>query len=464
MRYPCLLCGRSLGYEVVDMKVLQCPGCGNHLVSTMLEGLAVLPSCVSPAELQGVEPFKLSKRIQELFDERGCGLASHFRGLPSEREARAEAEKNAARTSWAGVMWFPPLADMWAGLEPQLEEIHPVEGRDYEYAHRLGWDKEGRLIWQDWPYAKLFESYEYSGATPVRRLRYDEGRPVEIERIVSPLFSERLTRNSLSIPVRTRLCWKRGLLDSAAEILAGEILETREYRRRRGQLVEVRVKTLRKIVGHPLAWQPIFFEAAKKREVIDAVRRSDVRKVPRTEPRYLVEGGEGSELGRFGEAPAHVHLPSCPGCGNPMRCLLWVDPVAVLWCDACSYPVDRTCDERAWFVDHRDPGNPKAFSLRRHKKSRPEDGGDRLQPKPCAAVLADPTPLVKDQCVEKLGGSPLWVQSEDWQSCPRCQKLMSFWGQIGPSAAAGFEWGDAGVIYTFWCEKCRVTASTIQCF
>jgi hypothetical protein len=75
----------------------------------------------------------------------------------------------------------------------------------------------------------------------------------------------------------------------------------------------------------------------------------------------------------------------------------------------------------------------------------------------------------------KLGGSPDWVQMDETPVCSRCRKSMVFIAQIdslgnadtplGKQLLAGghYVFGDAGMLYLFWCAECNATGSVFQC-
>jgi hypothetical protein len=71
------------------------------------------------------------------------------------------------------------------------------------------------------------------------------------------------------------------------------------------------------------------------------------------------------------------------------------------------------------------------------------------------------------------GGSPSWVQYEDWPNCVRCQQPMEFILQLSSETLLdGTEQVDArffmdidhfGTLYLFHCERCNVSCSVTQC-
>lgn len=70
----------------------------------------------------------------------------------------------------------------------------------------------------------------------------------------------------------------------------------------------------------------------------------------------------------------------------------------------------------------------------------------------------------------KLGGEPDWLHAADVPECSQCSEPMAFVGQIDSidairgSERSEFMFGDAGMIYVFYCDTCVVTRSLIQCY
>jgi hypothetical protein len=62
--------------------------------------------------------------------------------------------------------------------------------------------------------------------------------------------------------------------------------------------------------------------------------------------------------------------------------------------------------------------------------------------------------------VSKVGGAPRWIQGNGTPSCPKCRNTMAFVMQVAEDSQ--MEFGDAGLLYTFACPKCKVIASLIQ--
>ena len=62
-------------------------------------------------------------------------------------------------------------------------------------------------------------------------------------------------------------------------------------------------------------------------------------------------------------------------------------------------------------------------------------------------------------CRHKLGGSPDFIQDEDWPIC--CKSKMTFYAQID-SIGDDYDLADCGMIYVFVCFDCFNTQSLLQ--
>lgn len=61
----------------------------------------------------------------------------------------------------------------------------------------------------------------------------------------------------------------------------------------------------------------------------------------------------------------------------------------------------------------------------------------------------------------KLGGTPDFLQGEEYPTCDSCRKRMDFYGQLD-SLSDEFIVADCGMIYVFICFECIETKSIIQ--
>jgi len=63
----------------------------------------------------------------------------------------------------------------------------------------------------------------------------------------------------------------------------------------------------------------------------------------------------------------------------------------------------------------------------------------------------------------QLGGTPNYIQAEEWPLCKSCQNKMSFYAQLD-SINDDFQIGDCGMIYVFFCFDCNESASVVQSY
>ena len=63
----------------------------------------------------------------------------------------------------------------------------------------------------------------------------------------------------------------------------------------------------------------------------------------------------------------------------------------------------------------------------------------------------------------KVGGSPTFIQNEEWPKCECCGEKMSFYAQLD-TVGEKFDIADCGLIYVFICFDCYTTKSIIQSY
>ncbi|MGE8208687.1 MAG: hypothetical protein ACN6RH_04150 [Stenotrophomonas rhizophila] len=72
-----------------------------------------------------------------------------------------------------------------------------------------------------------------------------------------------------------------------------------------------------------------------------------------------------------------------------------------------------------------------------------------------------------DENLSRVGGAPSWVQSAQYPSCPDCGAAMPVVMQLDsvlPTVDGGILlWGSGGMLYTYWCDGCAVSAHLWQC-
>ena len=95
--------------------------------------------------------------------------------------------------------------------------------------------------------------------------------------------------------------------------------------------------------------------------------------------------------------------------------------------------------------------------------------------KPGEHAVKDPQDPSNDGLKTKLGGTPDWIQDDEWHRCTECKAPMTFVGQIDsfevenkknpnshPAGKQDFMWGDVGMIYVFYCVGCAQASGVVQ--
>lgn len=125
------------------------------------------------------------------------------------------------------------------------------------------------------------------------------------------------------------------------------------------------------------------------------------------------------------------------------------------------------------FFRHDDSGVPSAFSLESSPKV-PEfpavplkDTVVLITVSPSRWQLQDWALSNSRENLNRIGGSPSWIQDAQYPRCPKCRELMMFIMQLDsdlPTEEGGeWLWGSGGIVYFFWCDDCAISASLWQC-
>ncbi|HST60978.1 MAG TPA: hypothetical protein VLK84_19905 [Longimicrobium sp.] len=205
----------------------------------------------------------------------------------------------------------------------------------------------------------------------------------------------------------------------------------------------------------------------------------------REHPTYHLHGDDAVPA-RFGGAGT----AQCSACGRQAHHLLTLDPVpACLGVTSVSALSLETCLHCIWenselWWKHDEAGRPAA-----HPQQGEENYGDTKGPLRATTVRLVPTPArwywqdarYEQENLTRVGGYPSWMESADFPSCPDCERRMPFLFQLDcvapgePSADGPEFFGDDGepletvgepfsdgILYTFWCDGCRVSISIPQ--
>jgi hypothetical protein len=177
---------------------------------------------------------------------------------------------------------------------------------------------------------------------------------------------------------------------------------------------------------------------------------------------------EGAVTARLGGAGKAV----CGVCGRRAHHLVTLDPVPpglgvtsvpALALEACLRCVWSS--EELWWKHDR-AGKPSP-----HRKQGGDPGDSVAAPLRETTVRLVPTPARsywqdarnERQNLTRLGGHPSWFQSPAYPSCPGCRRTMPFLFQLDAACPGdgGETFGD-GILYTHWCDTCRVSISLPQ--
>jgi hypothetical protein len=157
---------------------------------------------------------------------------------------------------------------------------------------------------------------------------------------------------------------------------------------------------------------------------------------------------------------------ACPQCGcatnlmvrvdfsDPLlpKTMLGRDQFPVFWCLACLEwdPV---------FYELPSP-TPQALnkSGQRLKPLKVKQGEEDL---PARVLTLVPVASGKKAGRKsKLGGKPTWIQMDQTPDCPKCENPMAFVLQLASDSRISY--GDMGMLYSFVCPECHVSAALIQ--
>lgn len=171
----------------------------------------------------------------------------------------------------------------------------------------------------------------------------------------------------------------------------------------------------------------------------------------------------------------------CGSCHAPLQRLLRTDAAVFqpgaagevtlgLCLDCCGWE-----DPPVRFYRHDATGLPSCHpSQHLEVPVTPTDSGDLMPAEVGLAAMDTARWQQQDwgqsnhrQNLSRVGGAPSWVQSAWYPACIDCGEEMPFVMQLDstlPTAGGGaLLWGSGGMLYTFWCARCRVSGHFWQC-
>jgi hypothetical protein len=134
----------------------------------------------------------------------------------------------------------------------------------------------------------------------------------------------------------------------------------------------------------------------------------------------------------------HFVDSDCEACEAPIPNLAWAADadgrLAITWRDPDDEPPETPC-----------PGQPDPTPL----------VAVPVELRPATAALTDDESLVA-----WFGGSPWWVQANEFPDCPRCKRLMFFAGKVLSDSLRSPAY--SSVLFGFVCEDCGVQTQIAQ--
>jgi uncharacterized protein (TIGR02996 family) len=184
---------------------------------------------------------------------------------------------------------------------------------------------------------------------------------------------------------------------------------------------------------------------------------------------------DGEPLMAFGGAGTSA----CFFCHGTLHHILTLDPVpeglGVTGLRRLSLQVCLSClgwEEVHMFYAHGPDGSPR--SMHGDGTVSPQFPARPLRP---AQVCLRPTERRwlrqrwgggSEPNLNRVGGLGTWVQSPTYPPCPSCKRRMNLLMQLDSNlpldgGQGEWLWGSGGLGYSFWCNRCRVSAWLWQC-
>lgn len=188
-------------------------------------------------------------------------------------------------------------------------------------------------------------------------------------------------------------------------------------------------------------------------------------------PTWVLSDGENLSC-NFGGISSSI----CGSCGEPLHHLIDIPKDILSNNTSISLATCLSClgwEEERLFYRHNAQGKPTALI------SKPEYCVPEFKTLPLreTKVSIVKTPIrwqFQDwglsnsrENLNRVGGSPTWIQGADYPSCPSCENTMEFCAQLDSELLLddGEEWlwGSGGICYAFWCTDCKISGTMWQC-
>ncbi len=205
--------------------------------------------------------------------------------------------------------------------------------------------------------------------------------------------------------------------------------------------------------------------------VADSVNYAALSK--RNHPTWTLKGGDYKAY-KFGG----VSESACGCCGDGLHHLLEIPdnllansgPISLSTCLSCL-----GWEEDQLFYKHDSAGNPTPLKVN-DDKCDPEFKAVPLRRAEVKIVRTPERWKLQDwglsnsrENLNRILGSPTWIQGAEYPSCPTCNETMAFCAQLDSGLLLEDEddeewlWGSGGICYILWCSSCNVSGMFWQC-
>ncbi len=124
-------------------------------------------------------------------------------------------------------------------------------------------------------------------------------------------------------------------------------------------------------------------------------------------------------------------------------------------------------EQQPFFYQHDQTGRPQQIGL--EETFAPQFPDVAL--KPTMVQIGEISPRWRWQShtysdgrenLNRVGGDPCWIQYPEYPACPECGRRMVFLLQIMSGLPTGdgdeHTFGDGGICYSSWCDRCHISA------
>ncbi len=172
------------------------------------------------------------------------------------------------------------------------------------------------------------------------------------------------------------------------------------------------------------------------------------------------------------ENPGRRRPPLCKNCRTALHRILDLD-LTVPELEASFAGLVRgivltclSCDSYSEQLHYRDHGDDKGIAVL--CQGQGESYADSPETLALRSVELQATETDKpsdpshDERLHQVGGDPFWVGDEAQPLCSSCGTPMRFLAQVDSDPVLGWNFGDAGMLYAFFCATCHEYASFVQ--